>query len=169
MTELVKIRGLSRKGVRIGSGRLVNSVTRVVDLDDAVTRRDLSHHSAIGQFITVGDTDVAVSSGVVASAGTTLSYSVSAGVLLLENGSTVTVGAVSNVALTAADVTNPRIDLIHVDKSSGAVAKTDGTAAASPKPPSAPSGKVAVAQVLVVAGATTLAGTTYTDVAPRLS
>lgn len=165
--ELVRVRGLNRRGVRVGSKIITSSATTVINLDDGPTRRDVSKHSAIGALFVVGDALAAFSSGVVASAGTTLSFSVSAGVLAREDGN-VTVAGVSNSALTAADATNPRIDLIVVDAVTGATSKVDGTAAASPVAPVTPSGKIPVATVRVAALATTAAGTTYTDVAPRL-
>lgn len=169
MTELIRVRGLNRSSnVRVGKGKLSPTKTTVLDLDDGTTRRDLAHHSAIGQYVVVGGTDVAVVSGVVASAGTGLSFSVSAGSLLRNDGSTITVAGVSNSALTAADSSHPRVDLIVVDKASGAASKVDGTAAVAPVAPATPSGKLAIAEVLVATSATTSAGTTYTDVAPRL-
>jgi hypothetical protein len=170
MTELIKVRGLTRSGggVRINKKKVTSTKTVAFDLDDTVTRRDLARHAAIGAIVVVGDLSTAIGSGVVTSAGTGYSYSVTAGTLKRENGADVTVAAVTNVAHTAADVTNPRIDVIHVDDADGTVAKTNGTAAATPNPPLTPAGKTAIAQVRVAAGATTAAGTTYTDVAPRL-
>lgn len=168
MTDLIKIRGLSRQRIRVGGAVLSNTTTRVVDLDSGTARRDLAHHSAIGQYIVVGDTPGAIATGVVASSGTTLSYSVTAGTLLVEGAGTITVNAVSNVALTAADATNPRIDLIQVDMQSGAISKKDGTAAATPFAPVVDDGKLPIATFRVAANATTSAGVTITDKGLRL-
>ena len=168
--ELVSVRGLQRgRGIRLGTTSVNNTQTKVIDLDNAAHRRDLGHHSAIGQVVVIGPVPVAVASGVVASAGTTLSFSTTAGTLVRDDtGQTITVAAVNNSALTAADGTNPRIDLIVVNNNSGAVTKVDGTAAASPFPPAPTAGTTPIAQVRVNAGATTAAGSTYTDVAPRM-
>lgn len=168
MTELIRVRGLSRRGVRVGSGMLTSSATRVVDLDSGTNRRDLSKHSAIGQFIVVGEEDLAVATGVVVTNGTTTTYSVSAGTLLRQDGQTVTVAAQTNTALgTAPDATNPRIDVVSVTPA-GAVAYTAGVAAATPVAPAPPAGNTPVARLRVANGATTPAGVVITDVAPRL-
>lgn len=167
MAQYVKVRGLERAGVRVGKKTVTNKKTSYFDLDNAVTRQSIARHSAIGKLVVFGSPSVVIATGVVASPGTTLSYSVTAGTLGREDGAVITVAAVSNVALTAAAAT-PRIDLIHVDNDTGTVAKTDGTAAATPNPPSLPAGKTAVATVRVAVGATTAAGTTYTDAGQRL-
>jgi hypothetical protein len=169
MAELVKVRGLNRnRGVRVKGLSLVAGTSKVVDLDDPVTRRDVSQHSALGAIVTMGEVPAAVVSGVVTTAGTGLTVSVSAGSLLLDiNGQTVAVGASANFALTAADATNPRLDLITVNNSTGAVAKVDGTAAATPAPGTAAVGTTAIAVVRVNANAT--APTSITDVAPRMT
>lgn len=169
MTELIKIRGLSRKGVRIGNGQVTNVANRVVDLDDAATRRDLQHHSAIGQYISAGDIPAAVASGAVSTNGTTTTVTTSAGTLKRDDGSTVAIGVQTNQALASApDVTNPRIDLVVVNNTTGAVTQVAGTAAASPVPAQAATGTTALAQLRVAANATTPAGVVITDVAPRL-
>lgn len=167
MAELVKIRGLDRKGIRIGGRTVRSDKSVVIDLDDSKTRRDVSRHSAIGALVVVGDVPAAVVSGVVVSNGTGLTVDVTSGSLTREDGQTVTVAAADDFALTAADGTNPRIDLVTVNNATGAIAKVDGTAAATPAVPR-PSGDVTVlAQVRVNAGATS--PTSITDVAPRLA
>lgn len=167
MTELIRIRGLNRRGVRVGTGMLTSKVTRVLDLDSGTARRDLSKHSAIGQFIVVGEEDLAVATGVVVSNGTTTTYSVSAGTLLRGDGVTVTVNAVSNQAITAPDGSNPRIDLVSVTPA-GAIVYSAGTAAASPVVPAPAAGNTVLARLAVATSATTPAGVVITDVAPRL-
>lgn len=67
-----------------------------------------------------------------------------------------------NVAVTAADSTNPRLDLIVVDSSGAKVART-GTAAASPKPPARTANDVVLAVVYVSAGDTTIASNQIVD------
>lgn len=168
MAQYVKVRGLERAGVRVGKKTVTNKKTSYFDLDNAVTRQSIARHSAIGKLVVFGSPTTVIASGAVASAGTTLSYSVTAGTLGREDGAVIAIAAVLNQALTAADVTNPRVDLIHVDNVTGVVAKTDGTAAATAIPPLLPAGKTQVATVRVAAGATAAVGTTYTDVGQRL-
>ena len=67
-----------------------------------------------------------------------------------------------NVTVTAADATNPRIDLIVVN-SSGTKACRAGTAAAAPKPPARTANDVVIAQVYVPAAATTITTARITD------
>lgn len=70
--------------------------------------------------------------------------------------------AAGNVTVTAADATNPRIDLI-VANDSGTKACTAGTAAASPKAPAVPANSVLLAMVYVPAADTTMATNQITD------
>lgn len=69
---------------------------------------------------------------------------VAAGVVIIE-GKRVAVTA-GNVSMAAADATNPRYDLVTVDKS-GVKGKVDGTAAANPKKPDYPDDKVVLAEI----------------------
>lgn len=167
MAELVKIRGLGRKGVRIGNTTVTNKKSVVIDLDDAKTRRDVERHSAIGALVVVGEAPAAVT-GATVTAGTTTTVSSAAGTLVREDG-TVTFAAANNQAVSAADGSNPRIDLVSRDLVSGAITITAGTAAASPVAPVTPAGKVAIATVLVPTSATASSEYTITDVAPRLA
>lgn len=70
--------------------------------------------------------------------------------------------AAGNVTVTAADATNPRIDLIVVN-ASGTKACRAGTAAAAPKPPNRTANDVVIAQVYVPAAATTITTARITD------
>lgn len=167
MAELVKVRGLTRQGIRLGGTTVRNTTSVVIDLDDLPTRKAVAHHSAIGQLVVVGDIALAVATGVVVTNGTTTTYSVSAGTLTREDGQTVTVGAVSNQAITAPDSTNPRLDIVSVTPA-GAIVYAAGTAAATPVLPAAVAGNHRLAVLAVAANATTPAGVVITDVAPRL-
>lgn len=167
MAELVRVRGLSRQGIRLGGTTVRNNTTVIIDLDDGNTRKAVAHHTAIGQLIVVGDAPLAVASGVVVTNGTTTTYSVSAGTLTREDGQVVTVSAVSNQAITAPDGSNPRIDLVSVSPV-GAIVYSAGTAAATPLIPVPAVGNTVIARLAVAAGATTPAGVVITDVAPRL-
>ena len=67
-----------------------------------------------------------------------------------------------NLTIGAADITNPRIDLITAD-SSGTKAVVAGTAAASPLEPALPASKALLAVVLVPAAVTTIVTNYITD------
>lgn len=171
MAELVKVRGLNRKGVRIGSRTITNGKTVVVDLDDAITRRDVSRHSTLGALVVVGDSPAAVTTaaGLAVTAGTTTTVSSAAGTVLREDGASIAYTASNNQTVTAADATNPRIDLVSRPLAGGALTVTAGTAAASPVPPLTPANNIAVATVRVPANASASTQYTITDVAPRLA
>lgn len=70
--------------------------------------------------------------------------------------------AAADVTVTAADATNPRIDLIVVT-SAGALAVRAGTAGANPKPPARTANDVVIASVYVPATDTAIATTQITD------
>lgn len=70
--------------------------------------------------------------------------------------------AAANATITAADATNPRLDLVVIN-SSGALAVRAGTAAAEPKPPARTANDVALAVVYVPANDTTIAANQITD------
>ena len=89
-----------------------------------------------------------------------MTVAVAAGVVRVN--STIATVAAGNVTVTAADATNPRIDLI-VSNSSGTKACTAGTAAASPKAPAIPANSVLLAMVYVPATDTALATNQITD------
>jgi hypothetical protein len=174
MAEFIKIRGLARRGFRVANQQVTSGKNVVVDLDVGQARRDLAHHMSIGQVVVVGETDVAVerNTGKV-TPGTTTTVSVSAGTLYNDSvtgqyPASVTVPGVANTAVTAADPTNPRIDLVTLNRSTGAAVVTAGTAAATPVPPAQPANTVVVATVRVPAAAASSAAYTITDVAPRL-
>lgn len=70
--------------------------------------------------------------------------------------------AAANATISAADGTNPRLDLVVID-SSGAIAVRAGTAATQPKPPARTANDVALAVVYVPAADTTIATNQITD------
>lgn len=72
------------------------------------------------------------------------------------------VAANSSVTITAADATNPRIDMVVVN-SSGAIAVRAGTPAAAPKPPTLTANDVAFAAVWVPANDTTISSDQIVD------
>lgn len=70
--------------------------------------------------------------------------------------------AAADVTITAADATNPRLDLIVVT-SAGALAVRAGTPAANPKPAARSANDVVLGMVFVAAGDTAIATTEITD------
>lgn len=68
----------------------------------------------------------------------------------------------ANVAIAAADSTNPRFDLIVCDYN-GTVSRVAGTAAATPVPPDIPANSIELAQVHVPAGATSITNPMIVD------
>lgn len=174
MATYLPIRSISRsQSVRIGTQVVTPSTTTYVDISDGKTRRDLSHHTAIGAVIVVGplsanNSDAVVISGGAVTAGTGLSVNVSAGELeVRSSGVHVNGAAATNHALSAAHATLDRTDLVWWDTTSGAVGHTNGAnaAAGTSVAPTTPAGKVGLATVLVAATATVPG--TITDVRPR--
>lgn len=101
-----------------------------------------------------------VLSGLAVTGGADMTPAVDKGAVL-SNGVLFAVAA-ADVTITAADGTNPRIDLIVVN-SSGALAVRAGTPAAAPKPPARTSNDVVIAAVYVPASDTAIATTQITD------
>ena len=84
--------------------------------------------------------------------------------------------AAATATITTADATNPRIDLVCItvndaaysgSLNSVAINVVKGTAAGSPSVPSTPTNSIALAQVAVAAGATTISSGNITDVRTR--
>ncbi|WP_094603464.1 hypothetical protein SPSIL_015220 [Sporomusa silvacetica DSM 10669] len=72
------------------------------------------------------------------------------------------IGSNSALAITTADATTPRIDLIYID-TSGVLRYAAGTPAISPVSPTVPSGCLDIYTVTVAAGATSITSTDITD------
>lgn len=72
------------------------------------------------------------------------------------------VAAQSSATITAPS-TNPRIDRIHVDGTTGAVGVSTGTEAASPSPPAIPTGKIPIARVSLSVGMAQITNADITD------
>lgn len=81
-----------------------------------------------------------------------MTVSVAVGIIYMVDGTRLTPAAVSALAITTADATNPRIDIVYVN-SSGVIAYLAGTAAASPSAPSVPTDGQKIAEISVAAGA----------------
>ncbi len=173
MAQYLPVRAFNRsQQVRIGKQRVTPTATTFVDISDALQRKELAYHSAIGAVIPVGplsasNADVVVNSGAYTDEGAAnndLIVRTYAGTLRnRQTGATVSVTQ-TDTTLSAADATNPRIDLIQVDATTGAVTKKTGTAAASPVAPTPDAGTIVVAQVSVPANDTAITTNQITDV-----
>jgi hypothetical protein len=94
--------------------------------------------------------------------GTGLAFNMSAGSFYLDN--TLHTATAQSVTLTAADATNPRIDVLYVDDI-GTFGKITGTAAVNPSQPAVdPTTQLYLTFVLVPAAATSLTGITNEDI-----
>jgi hypothetical protein len=103
---------------------------------------------------------VLVGCAVTAQGSPDMTVAVSKGAVL-SNG-TMRAVAAGNVTITAADATNPRLDLVVVD-SSGTKAARAGTAAANPAPPARTANDVVLAVVYVPANDTTISTNQISD------
>jgi hypothetical protein len=175
MATFVKVRGLARRGFRVNNRQVTSGTVRVFDLDDGLTRRDISHHMSIGQLAIVDGTDAAVArTGAETTAGTTTTVSVAAGTVFQDSGvpgraaNSAAITASPNMAGITVDPTNPRYALLSVPKTGGAPVLTLGAAAATPAVPALPANSVPLSLVLIPAAAASSAAYTITDIAPRL-
>ena len=91
-----------------------------------------------------------------------MTVKVATGTIYMADGTRFTPTANNTLAVTTADATNPRIDIVYVN-SSGVIAYLAGTAAASPSAPSVPTGGQLLAQISVAANATTIVTDSITD------
>lgn len=179
MAPFLPVRAISRsQKVRIGRGNnaeVLVDTTTYVDLADGQSKKDLQHHQAIGAVIVVGslsasNANVIVTNGVTTDEGASnadmIVRTYAGDLLVRDTGARVSV-AQTDTTLSAADATNPRIDIIQVNYTTGAVTKKNGTAAASPTAPTADAGNIAVAQISVPANDTAITTNQVTDVRPR--
>lgn len=93
--------------------------------------------------------------GVTAQASPNMTVIVATGVIWMAAGTRFAPTANNALAITAADATNPRIDIIYIN-SSGVIAYLAGTPGATPAQPSTPAGGQVIATVLVTAGKTSI-------------
>ena len=99
--------------------------------------------------------------GVTAQGSPDMTVAVAAGVVRNANGSQAAVTG-GNLTITAANGSNPRVDLISAS-SAGVKTYTAGVAAASPKPPDLPAGHIGLAFVLVGTSDTAIQTAEITD------
>ncbi len=110
----------------------------------------------------IAGTGVLTGCGVTAQGTPDMTVAVASGTIQPSAGASAITVTGGNLTITTADATNPRIDLVSAS-AAGVKTVTDGTAAASPKPPDLPSGHVALAMIDVPASATAITTAQITD------
>lgn len=187
MSTLVPIRSLARsQKFDIGSKTITPNKTTYVNVDGGRSLRDLARHTTLGSFLQVGpsffqgDDGTVDGGGVVKVQATGLIVDISA--VRWTNAAKVSGNAaVGTATVTTADATNPRIDVVVVDTTSGAFSVIAGTATANAaiaptRPgiastflagvPAIAANKIALAYILVPATAVNLLQTNVLDVRP---
>ena len=130
-----------------------------------------------------GSTGIVRSADLAATAGSGLNLNVAAGWAAILGNYQTNMGTymvyndgTTTATITTADATNPRIDVVCITVSDAAYSGSlnqvainvvKGTAASSPTVPSTPTNSIALAQVAVAAGATTISSGNITDVRVR--
>lgn len=134
----------------------------ILDSDEAFhTTQSIIMQSDIDALAAGIANDGVISGGAVTAQGTPdMTVAVAAGVGRV-GATIITIGA-GNVTITAADGTNPRIDVIQVN-SSGTKSAVAGTASATPKAPALSGTAITLAFVYVPAADTTIATNQITD------
>lgn len=178
MSTMVALRALNRsQKISIVDKSLSTSVTTLVNIENPRVFRDLGRHSAIGGHIQVmapffqNDDGAITQGGKVVNRATGLVLDVSATNFTRVGGATGS-GAAGTATVTAADITNPRIDTVVVDTTSGAYSVIAGTATAGASlfnligKGTVPANRIVLAYVLVPANATNLVATGLVDARP---
>jgi divalent metal cation (Fe/Co/Zn/Cd) transporter len=114
-------------------------------------------------ILLAADTGLGVVSGLAVTpnnSGVSLNVNVAAGVVL-SNGAQFPIAAVTNLAVAAANATNPRFDLVVTTTTT--VSVVTGTAAANPVFPALPANSVALAAIYVPANATSITAASLVD------
>ena len=130
-----------------------------------------------------GSTGIVRSADLAVTAGSGLNLNVAAGWAAILGNYQTNMGTymayndgAATATITTADATNPRIDVVCITVSDAAYSGSlnqvainvvKGTAASSPTVPSTPTNSIALAQVAVAAGATTISSGNITDVRVR--
>lgn len=159
---------LGTQGTWVKVGEDVPSRLNAIDADIAELQNtgvDTTARADIAGITTqlTEKTGYGVISGLVVSAQSTpdMTVKVSAGVAYMSNNTRYAPAAVASLAVTAADATNPRIDIVYLS-SEGAVSYLAGTAAATPAAPATPTGGLLLAEINVAANATTIVAANIT-------
>lgn len=122
----------------------------------------------LAQKASLAELNEKTSFGVISGLGVTqqsvpdMSVRVAAGVIWMANGTRFAPIANNALAVTAADATNPRIDIVYIN-SSGVIAYLAGTAAATPAQPATPAGGQLIATISVAATVTSIVTASIAD------
>ena len=125
---------------------------------------DVFEHVMMNAIIAAGEQNGVVDGLTVSehSTGADMSVDVAAGNAWIDR-TKYTKSSATNLAISAADATYDRKDLVTYDPTTSAPIVTTGTAAATPVPPDIPSGDILLAIVDVAAGATAITNVDITD------
>jgi len=124
-----------------------------LDVDKAVLTTQINERTTYG---------VVIGLRVTAQATPDMTVSVATGTIYMANGTRYIPAANNALAVTAADATNPRIDIVYIN-SSGVISCLAGTAGATPSVPSVPAGGMLLATISVPANDTTIESTQIAD------
>jgi hypothetical protein len=127
-----------------------------------IRRRDIEVAAPVHANGVVVNQDTATAGLVTAQSSPDMSVQVAAATVYNASGTRIAGAQNTNLAIGAADATNPRYDLISFD-ASGVATVTAGTPAGSPTVPSLPANHVKLAVVKVAANATTIANAAIYD------
>lgn len=178
MSTMVGYRGTSRRSQRIGSKSVDSNKTTLINLDNKRAWRDLVSHSSIANTaiqVTApfyqNDDGTVAQGGLVKNRATGLVLDVTAIHFVRTSGAKGT-GAAGTATVGAADATNPRIDTVVVDTTSGAFSVIAGTATQGASlfnlqgKGTVPANRIVLAYVLVPATATNLTAASLADARP---
>lgn len=141
----------------IGAGDIPNSPSGNIasnTVQGAINELDIEKADK-SQFIEKTSYGVYAGLGVTQQATPNMTVSVATGTIYMVNGDRWTPTANTALAVTTADATNPRIDIVYVN-SLGVIAYLAGTPGATPVQPSTPAGGQLLASILVTAGKTSI-------------
>ena len=139
----------------ISAARLNNHENKTAELDIEANSKNTQLLEATGYGVISGLT-------VTAQATPNMTVNVATGTVHMANGVRFTPAANSALAVTAADATNPRIDIVYVS-SAGIISYLAGTPAPSPAAPATPTDGFLLAQISVGAAVTTITNANITD------
>lgn len=95
---------------------------------------------------------------------TTMTIKIAAG--RFQTGSTLVENSEQTTGTITAPSSNPRIDLVHIDSTTGTIGVTTGSEAASPSRPSLPTGKIPIAEIWLTTSTTSITNSDITDIRP---
>jgi len=141
----------------------VNSLAAAIITDEASTAANSASITELNTKV-VEKTSYGVYTGLGVTQQTVanMTVSIATGTIYMADGTRFTPTANTALSVTAADATNPRIDIVYVN-SSGVISYLAGTAAASPSVPSVPVGGQKLAEISVAANATAIANVAIVD------